>query len=111
MKKIIVVLVALSFLATTQASEITCSSQAFASCKTEESCFDFFEGPGVDLDMLEGMCGQMNGEFFESACDRTGVIYSCLNATNFIMPMTHFFAPMEREDAEDMCLAMGGKSC
>lgn len=93
------------------ASEITCKSEPFASCKTEEMCVDFFDVPGVDLDMLEGACFSMEGEFSEAGCNREGVVLSCVNSANFMMPLMHFLGDISTEDANLMCSALGGKPC
>jgi hypothetical protein len=73
-------------------------------------CVDFFEGH-MDADMWEGMCQGMEGEFSESACDRTDVVLSCLNPNNPIMALSHFTADYDLDMALQMCTMLGGSVC
>lgn len=109
MKNLFIVLTFISF--SFAHAQVSCDSKPFASCKTEDSCFDFFKGPAVDLDVVEGLCSQMEGEFSESGCDRSNVIVSCLTAGNPMMPLVHFIKDYSREEAVQMCTMMGGNVC
>jgi len=92
-------------------TNIQCDSQGIASCLTSDGmCVDFFEG-NMDADMWEGMCQSLEGEFSETACDKTNVVMSCLNKTNPIMALTHFTPDYDLESAQQMCTVMGGTIC
>jgi hypothetical protein len=53
----------------------------------------------------------MEGEFSESACDRTDVVLSCLNPNNPIMALSHFTADYDLDMALQMCTMLGGSVC
>ena len=91
--------------------EIKCDSVGVASCVTSDGmCVDFFEG-NMDAEVWEGMCHEMEGEFSESACDKTDVVLSCLNSTNPLMALTHYTADYDLDMAQQMCSMLGGSVC
>jgi hypothetical protein len=93
-------------------SQVTCQSVGIASCVAEDMCVDFVDMANGDLDLWEGMCDGLEGEFFEDRpCDRRNVSMTCLNENNPAMPLLHFSNDFDRSEARMMCRMMGGIVC
>lgn len=94
-------------------ADISCATQASASCATEDGlCLEFFEESGTDEEVWQGLCDSSEGTYASTPCDTAKVAAKCMVPTNPMMPVINFLTPdFTPEDAKVACKMLQGKVC